>query len=1068
MAQYKRAVLAILMVGIEMVGFAQETVITGKVTDVQDGKPIPGVSIQLLGTDRGTISDVNGVYRLVCDVANPTVVFSFVGMRTQELQLGDRSVLDVQMEPDVRQLSEIVVTGTGVPREKMKLGFAIEATSVSKLPIVPTASIDQALVGRVAGANISSIGGALGSEISIILRGINSVNRSTMPIILLDGVQLGATTLSAIDPSTIDKVEVIQGAAAATIYGAQGANGVIQLFSKKGSDSSPKIEFSLSMGENEYLNVGGLRKSQMHAFPTNEKNDVTVSTSDTTVIYQNDTTLVYNGGTLPSLLTDSLTTSKAYGNNLKYHDHLKLFFKPARTFTVRLGISGSQERVDYAVSLSKLRQESNFNNSQYYDRTNLAINVGVRLSDQVKLRSTTQLTFHDNTVNFWEKQDFGDGQGSNLYYMLNTYPFVDFSKRDNEGNYASNVGIIAGANQFNPYYEYSYASTSDRKFDLFQSLGLGYSITRHLELDAIYGVNYQSRDVRHFVANQTGNNNSEATNSWTAIYNTSERTGEIDDFQSRRVFQNLKISATLGLNFDEDLGLKIPIRSTTLAAYDYRSDEFTRKVNYSLGMPLIPPQTAALGATFGTVEDYKSQFVTFGFLLDQRFDYAELAGISFGLRNDYSSAFGKGSEPFTFPRADVYFRPSSFGWWSSTPFLSPIASWKLRAAYGEAGIQPQPFDRYVTLSSRTLGSSNPALYVGVNQANSNLNVEVSKEFEWGTDLSVDLLQGSWLKYINVSGTWWVRTTENAIFSVDAAPSTGLGRTVDNALSIRSDGWHLSLNLPIYTNQSLVWKLTTNVSKQRSYFSYVKGGELAVGDRIIKEGEGVGAFNGKLLIRSLDALDPHGVPFLDSAQRANHVVASNGWVVNRSTKQAYYSPNRYSLGDPNPDLMLSAINEITFKGFLTFSLQFDWVFGSRIYNGTKQWMYRDGIHSDYERSIDVGGEVGAWTAFYRSAYTPNADWYKNYFYEDASFGRLRNASVAIDFAKLIHLGQLKKLQLVLSGRNLLTFTSYTGMDPEINTYAADWFGGTATALDRGYDNNSIPNLRSYQVSLIAHF
>lgn len=1057
------------MVLMTRAAFGQETVITGKVTDAQDGKPLPGVTIQILGTEKGTITDASGVYRLEIQTSSPTLIFSFVGMLTQNQVVGDRSILDVRMEPDVRQLTEIVVTGTGVPREKTKLGFAVEATAVSKLPVVPTASIDQSLVGRIPGANISTIGGALGSEISVILRGINTVNRSTMPMILLDGVQLGATTLSAIDPATIDRVEVVQGAAAATIYGAQGANGVIQLFSKRGSGPAPKIEYSMGVGINEYLNVGGLRKSQYHAFPTNDDGQaIEIAGGDTTVLRQSDTTLMYNGTALPSLLTPTLTTSKPYGFNLVYQDHFKLFFKPAKVYTIRLGISGSQDNFDYAVVVSKLRQESNFNDDQYYDRTNLAVNLGIGLTDRMKFRSTTQLTFHDNTVNFWEKQDFGDGAGGNLYAMLNTYPFVDFSRRDIEGNYASDVGIVAGANQFNPYYEYNYANTSDRKLDLFQSLGLTYSVTKQFELDAVYGINFQTQDVRHFIANQTGNNNSEASNTWTALFNATERTGEIADFQSGRAFQNLRVSGTLGLKLDDDLPLGVPIKSTTLVAYDYRSDDLSRRVNYALGMPLIPPQTAALGTTFGTIEDYKSLFVTYGFLLDQRFDYTDLAGVSFGLRSDYSSAFGKGSEPFTFPRGDVYFRPSSLPIWSTAPALSSIASWKLRAAYGEAGIQPRPFDRSVTLSSRTLGSANPALYFGVNQANSALGVEVSKEFEWGTDLSVDMLQGAWLKYINLSATWWERSTDNAIFQVDEAPSTGLGRVVDNALSIRSDGWHISLSLPVHTSPNLVWNLTTNVSKQRSYFSSVKGGELVVGNTIIKEGEGVGAFYGKLLLRSLDATDPNGVPFLDSAQRANHVVASNGWVVHRTTKQAYFTPNRYPLGDPNPDLMLTAINEITFKGFLTFSLQFDWVFGNRVYNNTKQWMYRDGIHSDYEKPLDVGGDAGAWTSFYRSAYTPGADWFKNYFYEDATYGRLRNASIGIDFARLIRLGQIKKLQLVLSGRNLLTFTSYTGMDPEINSYAANRFGGTSTALNRGFDDNSIPNLRTYQVTLFVNY
>jgi hypothetical protein len=163
--------------------------------------------------------------------------------------------------------------------------------------------------------------------------------------------------------------------------------------------------------------------------------------------------------------------------------------------------------------------------------------------------------------------------------------------------------------------------------------------------------------------------------------------------------------------------------------------------------------------------------------------------------------------------------------------------------------------------------------------------------------------------------------------------------------------------------------------------------------------------------------------------------------------------------------MSFINDVTFKDFLTLSMQVDWIHGSHLYNQTRQWMYRDGIHSDYTIPITIPGNpvTGAYTAFYRGVYAAQqANGTKNYFYEDASFVRLRNVSVALDFDKFFKVPGVQRLQLVLSGRNLLTFTDYTGFDPEISS------GARNSAFDRGVDHNTIPNLKSYQVGLNVGF
>ena len=161
--------------------------------------------------------------------------------------------------------------------------------------------------------------------------------------------------------------------------------------------------------------------------------------------------------------------------------------------------------------------------------------------------------------------------------------------------------------------------------------------------------------------------------------------------------------------------------------------------------------------------------------------------------------------------------------------------------------------------------------------------------------------------------------------------------------------------------------------------------------------------------------------------------------------------------------MSFINDFSFKGNLSLSMQWDWVHGSHLYNQTKQWMYRDGIHADYANPLTIDGTTGAYTAFYRGVYAQvQANGTKNYFYEDASFVRLRNLSLSYDLAKVINSPILQRLQFVLACRNLITFTKYTGYDPEVSS------GTSNSAFDRGVDHNTVPNLRSFQIGLNVGF
>ncbi len=1062
----RKILLLLFAVGIAMSAWSQqERTISGKVTSSEDGSALPGVNVVIKGTTNGTVTDADGNYKLTIS-GGGSLVFSFIGLASQEVPIGERSVVDISLSLDVRQLSEIVVTGTGVATEKRKLAIAVESVTADKLPAAPTASIDQALVGKIAGAQISSIDGTPGAKINILLRGVNSINRGTSPMILVDGVQMGATDLNSIDLNTVERVEVIQGAAAGTIYGAQGANGVIQLFTKKGKSGKLTVDISSGISQNELINSGNLRQARYHNFATNPTTGSLVDGSGTDLVL-NPATMQYSSNVVYNALDPTGKADKPYAGNQEFHDYFATYLQKANTINNSITLSGGRDKSDFSISASNNHQQSNFKGDGYNDRTNLTTNLGFEIAKGLELRSITQLVYTKNTINYFNQAGFGGG--GVIYRLLNTRPFADYELKDADGNYGYNYGGAVGANATSPNYRYQNAKRVDNKIDIVQSFAATYKFPKFVELNAKYGINYQTDDDRNTITNQSQIKNAVASAAnYISIYNGTNQ-GEITTFQNKTVFQNFVATVTGLIDFKNDLKLNIPLKSTTQATFDWRKNDFSQYWVYGLNLPTFTPSNSSQATTWKVQSDFKQPFVTYGYLVNERLEIGEFAGVSAGFRSDYSSAFGAGSKPFTFPRGDAYFRLSGLDFWDNTGISSKLVEFKLRAAWGKAGIQPRPFDRYQTLGTRVYGSGT-SLYYPAAQSNPDLSVEVSEEFEVGTDLTLDLLQGDWLKTLNFSFTYWDRKTKNAIYDVDTAPSVGVGTVKNNAFSLASNGVQFSLNASVLKTSSFNWNLTTNFSKQISKISDVAGGAQIVvlsnagsSNYVLRAGETVGQLYGYKVLKDINMLDQQGNPIIPVANQGDYEVASNGYVVNKTTKQPVGTSQLYSLGNSFPKFNVSFINDLSFKNYLTFSFQIDWVYKSHLYNQTKSWMYRDGVHSDYETPITINGETGAWTAFYRGVYQAGSNnGTKDYFYEDATFARLRNASIGFDFAKFTKLPAFRKLQLVISGRNLVTLTKYTGMDPEISS------GSVNSAFDRGVDHSTSPNSKSYQATLNIGF
>ena len=272
-----------LMLIVQGFSWAQEREVTGTVKD-ETGTPLAVVTVVVKGTSYGVATDFNGNYSIKVPNDKAVLVFSQIGMKTVEKAVGKARSINVILREEAQELTEVVVTGVGVATDKRKVAISVDAVSEKSLKRTPVKSIDDALSGKIAGAQIQSTSGQPGQQANIILRGINSLS-TTQPMVIVDGVEvntnsysLGTTGSSSVssrladlDLSNVERVEVIQGAAAATIYGAQGANGVIQIFTKKGKKGErTEITYNSSLSVDEAL-TGNLSFAQKHPYKTDKE-----------------------------------------------------------------------------------------------------------------------------------------------------------------------------------------------------------------------------------------------------------------------------------------------------------------------------------------------------------------------------------------------------------------------------------------------------------------------------------------------------------------------------------------------------------------------------------------------------------------------------------------------------------------------------------------------------------------------------------------------------------------------------------------------------------------------------
>ncbi|MFW5759716.1 MAG: SusC/RagA family TonB-linked outer membrane protein, partial [Cyclobacteriaceae bacterium] len=732
----------------------QTRTVTGKVTSMEDSEGLPGVNVVEKGTSNGTVTDVMGEYSLeVSDVA--TLVFSSVGYTTEEVEIGNRSTIDLVMNADIQQLQELVVVGYGV-QEKRDITGSVASVEPKEFEDEPIANVTQGLQGKVAGVNVTTGSGAPGGNMIIRIRGNNSIIGSNDPLFVIDGVPVqggsnGTTNfLSTINPGDIESIEVLKDASATAIYGSRGSNGVILITTKKGVAGGNFIDFETSIGYREIENQLEMMNSRQFAQIANE-----TSLNDVLPI-------VFNN-------IDSLAQI-----NTNWQDEI---FRQAPIQNHTLRFSGGNDKTRYLIS-GNYFNESGIIIGSDFKRGTVRINLDQKVNDNFNLSGNF---FVSRSVN----NEVNDG--AVLQSALNSPPLLPV--RNPDGSYVNAATLkqfpfspSAGDNAVAQALE----TTDQRVLDrVLGSVTGSYTIFKGLSLNVLLGIDHLAtkRDFyipRILEAGLPAGSASKNFSTTTSFLNENTLT-YYNDFGGN----GNQLTITAGYTWQNEQS-----EFLTGAADNFVTDDLLNN-NLSSGTIFSAPNNGfnewLLISWLGRIN----------YILQDKYIFT-VSG-----RADGSSRFGSGNKWGFFPSG-------AFAWrMSDEPFfqdITPISNFKLRVSYGISGNQAiSPYQSLQRFSDNILafGGTPTIGFAAANLGNPDLRWETTAEFNAGVEM------GFIEERLRFTFDYYVKDTRDLLARVNLPPTSGFTTNIQNIGSTRNHGFEFQLGADIISNEKFSWDINVN-------------------------------------------------------------------------------------------------------------------------------------------------------------------------------------------------------------------------------------------------------------------
>ena len=1029
--------------------FAQTRTVKGKVVD-KANEPLIGVAVNIKNTSQGSITDFEGNYSIQVNTENAVLVFSYIGYDKQEIKVGARNVIDVVMHEASIALDQVVVVGYGTSKRGDVTGSisSIDAAEIKKVPVV---NVGQALQGRMSGVQVTNNDGTPGAGVQVLIRGVGSFGDNS-PLYVVDGYP--GASISNLNPSDIQSIDVLKDASAAAIYGNRAANGVVIITTKRGN--ADKMQLSV---------------------------DATVS-----VQFKPSTFDVLNAQDFASLATEiskkeNAPVLDAWANpsGLRTIDWQDLMYRAGLKQNYNLSLRGGSEKVQTSISLGLTNQEGVVRFSDY-KRYNIALTQDYKPLKWLKSSTSLRYAYTDN------KTVFGSGQGgvgrlAKLIPTMTGNPLTDevenangvFGFYDKNANAVRDNENVYARSKSNDQKNISHNLIANTSLEINPFKGLVFKTNFGISYGASSGYDFNPYDDR-VPTTRLATYRQYASNSFEYLWE--------NTLNYSNTFGKHSIDVLGGVSIQENTARNMSVYGEGLSSDGLRNLGSLQTMRDISGNQ----QTWSLASQFARLT-YK---------------FAERYILTGTVRRDGSSRFMRGNRWGVFPSVSAAWRIKEESFLKDVDFISNL---KLRASSGEAGNQNIGLFQYQSSYTTGKRSSNYGYVFGQDKTyidgmvqaflpNPNLKWETSKQ----TDIGIDL--GFFNNKLMLTADYYIKKSSDFLLEIQMPAQTGFTKATRNVGSVKNNGFEFSVD---YRDNSHDFKygVNVNLTTVKNKIERLSPGKDAVANlqslgfpttgntswavfSMSKVGGSIGEFYGFQtdgIIQNqaeIDALNAN-------ARRLNQ--DDNVWYIASGTApgdRKFIDQNgdgvitdadRVSLGSPLPKFYGGINLSGEYKGF-DFNLFFNYSVGNKILNFVK----RNLISMGGEGSIglqNVGKEFydNRWTETNPTNKYPRAVWsdvsgnsrVSDAFVEDGSYLRLKNIEVGYTLpANILKKASISKLRIFASVQNLFTITGYSGMDPEIGQSMSSSTGVAGGVTASGVDVGIYPYSRFFTMGFNLEF
>jgi len=1033
----KKMMLGLIILLVSVIGFAQDgKTITGKVTDVS-GISLPGVSISIKGTTIGTITDLEGNFSLKTSNENDVIVFSFIGFANQEITTKGKVTVNVVLIEDATDLDEVVVVGYG-EMKKSDLTGSVASVSFKNAGETGMPSVDQLIQGRAAGVYVRNSSGVPGGAVDIQVRGNGSMSGSTQPLYVVDGMILdtegdvsgssstigmaSSNPFAFLSPEDIQNMEILKDASATAIYGARGANGVILITTKKGKKGKKgTITYSNSFSFSEVTKKLPMMSGNQYADFVNEMDSLE---------------WVADG------MADDLNYTYPDTVEIRSRDWQDEYFDPAFTQNHRISFSKADDKSNTFFSIGYMNSDGVIK-STGFSKYDMRLNNNRMITDKLKLTTNFNAARIENDMTVGT--EILGGNRSMVGSIVFSQPLENVALNE-DGDFDPDEMYNSPDNWLNDH--------SDKGIEnIFVSkIALNYDLHKHIKLEGRIGADYKNKTRDRYFGR--GIRRGEDVGGLGEKYGT-ESFHWVSDLlvKFNYEFGDHRLNGTVGGTADQKILNRYKLTST------FFIDDYL--------------ESGAMHGGAVQQIDYttKQNIMYHSLLFRANYSFKGKINVTATGRQDYSNKLGEGMEGAFFPSFATAYRLSEE---SFIRDLNIFSNLKVRAGWGQVGSSNVPaFATRSTFNFATQPDENgnpQKILVPGQLGNPNLTWETSEQINVGLDF------GFLDQKLTLTVDAYDKYSKSQLQRVTLPASAGYAYQWINLGSVQNRGIELALNATVFDRNHWNINFGGNFSLNRNeikdmggvtYFGENIGNNEEIKNpiNIFQEGEAVGVFygfetNGIIQQEDVDGgelptyygseLPAGNIKFVDQITED-----TDGDGIPDAPDGNIDSKDQTIIGDPNPDFVYGFNGSVTYKGF-NFNFLFTGVQGRDVFNAN--YGRSNNFHNEGTNKLE-DAYLNAWRSDAPSNTHPRLDYASNTFsatytdrwVEDASFLKLSNVTLSYTWRPNIEL--IQSVKVFATGTNLLTFTNYSGFDPEV-----DAFKGNPRKV--GIDMNSFPAVRSY--------